>query len=122
MITRQEAERLVYTRINAPDPIWHDKPEMIVVRIDEHELGWVIYYDSRPYHETKDFHYAIAGNAPYLVSREDGALFVTGTAPPFEARLRAAEQKLRAHLNQRLVSGALRAPGQQSSPGHPKNR
>jgi hypothetical protein len=98
MITREKAERVVYERINAPDPNWPDKPEMIVVRVDEHELGWVVFYTSRPYHETGDFRFAIAGNAPYLVSREDGALFETGTAPPFEARLRAAELKLRAHL------------------------
>ena len=98
MITRETAERMVYERINTPDPNWPDRPEMIVVRVDEHELGWVVFYTSRRYHETGDFRLAIAGNAPYLVSREDGALFETGTAPPFEARLRSAEQKLRAQL------------------------
>src|SRR6476661_6399082 len=98
MITRETAEKLVYERINTRDPNWPDKPEMIVVRVDEHPLGWVVFYTSRLHHETGDFRLSVAGNAPYLVSREDGALFETGTAPPFEARLRAAEQKLRAHL------------------------
>jgi hypothetical protein len=73
---------------------------MIVTRVDDHELGWVVFYDSRPHDETGEFRFAVAGNAPYLVSREDGTLFVTGTAPPFEERLRSAEQKLRAHLAQ----------------------
>src|SRR5579859_7885168 len=98
MITREQAEKVVYERINAPDRSWPDKPEMVVVRIDEHALGWVVFYTSRAYHETGDSRSAISGNAPYLVSRDDGALFETGTAPPFEARLRAAEMKLRAHL------------------------
>jgi len=98
MITREQAERFVYERINAADPYWRDKPEMVVVRVDEHELGWVVFYDSRPHHETGEFRFAIAGNAPCLVSRDDGTLFETGTAPPFEERLRSAEQKLRAHL------------------------
>ncbi len=98
MITRKTAERLVYERINTPDPNWPDKPEMVVVRVEQHELGWVVFYTSRPHHETGDSRWALSGNAPYLVSRQDGALFETGTAPPFEARLHAAERKLRAHL------------------------
>jgi hypothetical protein len=89
---------LVYQRINRPDPHWPDKPEMIVVRVDEHELGWLVFYDSRPHHETGDFRFAIAGNAPYLVSQYDGTMFATGTAAPFEERVREAERKLRAHL------------------------
>ena len=98
MITQQQAEQLVYERINVPNPQWPDRPEMIVTRVEPHELGWLVFYDSRPHHETRDFRYAIAGNAPYLVSREDGAMFVTGTAAPFAERLRAAELKLREHL------------------------
>jgi hypothetical protein len=89
---------LVYERINAPDPYWRDKPEMIVTRVEDHELGWIVCYDTGPHHETGEFRFAIAGNAPYLVSCEDGSLFETGSAPPFEERLRSAEQKLRAHL------------------------
>lgn len=98
MITREQAERLVYERINAPCTSWRDKPELIVTRVEEHELGWIVCYDSRPHHETGDFRFTIAGNAPFLVSSEDGSLFETGTAPPFADRLRAAEQNLRAHL------------------------
>lgn len=89
---------MVYERINEPDPYWLDKPEMIVVRVEKHELGWIVSYDSRPHHETGDFQFAIAGNAPYLVSRQDGMMFPTGTAAPFEERVREAERKLRAHL------------------------
>ena len=98
MITKQQAEQLVYERINAPSPQWPDMPEMIVVHTDERELGWLVYWTSRPYHETGEFQHAIAGNAPYLVCRRDGTLFETGTAPPIEERILAAERSLKAHL------------------------
>jgi hypothetical protein len=100
MITQEQAKQLVYEHINRRDPSWPDRPEMIIVRVEVHELGWLIFYDSKPHHETGEFQHAIAGNAPYLVSREDGSMFVTGTAPPFEDRLREAERELRAHLKQ----------------------
>ena len=98
MITQQHAEQLVHEHINVPNPQWPNMPEMIVTRVEVHELGWLVCYDSRPHHETGDFRYAIAGNAPYLVSRKDGAMFVTGTAPPFAERVREAELKLKEHL------------------------
>jgi hypothetical protein len=98
MITKPQAEQLVYERINAPNPHWPDKPEMIVLRSEERSSGWVVYWTSRPYHETGRIEHAIAGNAPYLVCSEDGTLFETGTAPPIEERIRAAELRLQAHL------------------------
>ena len=103
MITKQQAEQLVYERINAPNPQWPDMPDMIVLHIDERESGWVVYWTSRPYHETGEIQHAIAGNAPYLVCREDGALFETGTAPPLEERIRAAERRLQTHLQSRMT-------------------
>lgn len=39
MITQQQAEQLVYEHINRPNPDWRDKPELIIVRVEEHELG-----------------------------------------------------------------------------------
>jgi hypothetical protein len=101
MITQEMARQAVYDRINAPDPWWpkgQERPEMVIVRVEDHPLGWVFYYDSRPHHETGDFRYAIAGNAPFLVSRDDGTLWSTGTRPPIEDRILEAEKKLRAHL------------------------
>jgi hypothetical protein len=93
VITRAEAEAIVYQRINLPDPYWPEKPEMVITQVDERELGWVVYYDSRRHLETGDFRDALAGNAPYLVVRDDGSLWETGTAPPIEARIREAEQR-----------------------------
>ena len=101
MITQKQAEELVYEQINRRDPAWPDKPEMIIVRVDEHELGWLVFWDSRLHHETGEFRDTVLGNAPYLVSREDGAMCATGTAPPLEERVREAEFKLRTHLREK---------------------
>ena len=46
----------------------------------EKPWGWVFFYTSKQFHETGDFRFALAGNAPYIVERETGRLIETGTA------------------------------------------
>ena len=46
----------------------------------EHEFGWVFFYNSKKYLESGDFRNALAGNAPLIIDRNSGQLFVTGTA------------------------------------------
>jgi hypothetical protein len=58
----------------------------------EKDWGWVFLYNSRLFHETGDFRYAVAGNAPFFVRRHDGAVFVAGTAYPIEEYIRDFEQ------------------------------
>lgn len=59
--------------------------------IEEHTMerafGWVFFYDSKAHIETGDFRYAIAGNAPIVVTRSDGAIHETGTALALESYL-----------------------------------
>jgi hypothetical protein len=50
----------------------------------ERSFGWVFFYDSKRHDETGDFRDAVAGNAPIVVTREDGRVHVTGTALPVE--------------------------------------
>ena len=50
----------------------------------EFAWGWVFGYDSRLHQETGDDSHMLLGNAPYLVRRADGAVFVAGTALPVE--------------------------------------
>jgi len=100
MIDENTAKEIVYAEINRPDGYWPDKPEMII--LDEHtvekDYGWVFYWTSRPWHETGDFQYAIAGNGPILISRADGALYQCGSAAPLEERIQEQEQRLFADL------------------------
>jgi hypothetical protein len=53
----------------------------------EKDFGWVFFYDSREHAETGDLRYALAGNAPVVVTRADGVVHETGTALPLDKYL-----------------------------------
>ena len=50
----------------------------------EQDFGWVFFYQSRQFLQTREPTAKLAGNAPYIVDRHTGALHVTGTARPLE--------------------------------------
>jgi hypothetical protein len=50
----------------------------------ERSFGWIFFYDSKRHIETGSIRDAIAGNAPIVVTREDGRVHETGTAHPLD--------------------------------------
>lgn len=96
MFTRQHADQMVATYLDeheiasydfgSPLPRHDDRhdQELVVVRVDEHEFGWLYFYDSSKHVETGNVSYALVGNAPLIVDRNDGKLYITGTAHPVE--------------------------------------
>ena len=48
----------------------------------EEDFGWIFFYQSREYLDTRDFGLSLAGNAPLIVDRRDGSIHETGTAMP----------------------------------------
>jgi hypothetical protein len=96
MYTRQHADQLVATYLEehevatfdfeSPLPRHDDRhlKKLVVVRVDEHDFGWVYFYDSSTHVETANADEALAGNAPLIVDKTDGKLYVTGTALPIE--------------------------------------
>lgn len=83
MITREEAKARVEQELSASyDGMTDDALLVLDDATLEKSWGWVFFYTSRRYHETGDFRYALAGNAPYLVERATGRLHATGTAYP----------------------------------------
>ena len=46
----------------------------------EEDFGWVFFYNSKLFVETRDINHALGGNAPIIVNRVDGSLYETGTA------------------------------------------
>lgn len=96
MVNREQADKVVSTWLDeheiatfdfeSPLPR-HDDPhlqKLVVVQVDEHDFGWVYFYDGSRHVETGEFRYALAGNAPLIVDRSDGQLYTTGTAHPIE--------------------------------------
>jgi hypothetical protein len=96
MITRQEADRIAAVWLDTHEvaaidfesalPL-HDEhrvQKLVVVRVDEYDFGWVYFYDGAIHVETGDLRDAVTGNAPLIVDRTDGKLYITGTARPID--------------------------------------
>jgi hypothetical protein len=69
----------------------HFKPEVMVLKLAlledntiEDEFGWVFFYESEDYIKSGSYREMLLGNAPLMISRQDGHLHVTGTAHPVE--------------------------------------
>jgi hypothetical protein len=96
MFTRQQADEVVtawldgheIATIDFESPLpRHDErhvQKLVVVRVDEHDFGWVYFYDGSMHVETGKVIDAVVGNAPLIVDRTDGKLYITGTAHPIE--------------------------------------
>lgn len=56
-----------------------ERLHLTISEIVEHEFGWIFGYCTQEYLDTHDPRFALAGNAPLMVHKEDGLLRVTGT-------------------------------------------
>ena len=104
MITRQQADEVVaqwldqheIATIDFESPLpRHDErhvQKLVVVRVEEHDLGWVYFYDGSMHVATGSVSDAVVGNAPLIVDRADGKLYMTGTAHPVEHYLQEFRQ------------------------------
>lgn len=96
MYTREHADQLVARYLDdheiatldfeSPLPLHdpHHVEKLVVVRVDEHEFGWLYFYDGSTHAKTGKIADAVVGNAPLIVDRFDGKLYVTGTTHPLE--------------------------------------
>jgi hypothetical protein len=55
---------------------------------EEHEFGWVFFYNSVKFIESGNFRDALGGNAPLIIDRTLGELIETGTARETEYYVR----------------------------------
>jgi len=91
MIDLETAKKLVTTEINKA---YRGELAPLVI-IDEQtiekEYGWVFFYQTQKFAETRDFHYSLAGNGPLIVEKANGALHKFGTAQNPEETIREFE-------------------------------
>ncbi|MFD8076311.1 YrhB domain-containing protein [Streptomyces sp. NPDC059718] len=73
MIEREDAVRRVQEHLDRCFP-----GRMAVVEAEEHELVWVVVYQSAEYVRSGDAKHLLAGNGPYLVDRADGRMHAIG--------------------------------------------
>jgi hypothetical protein len=67
-------------------PGHRDRPKHHLVIVDEreYEFGWAFFWNTKEFVESGDHRHPLAGNAPMIVDRSDGRLYVTGTAHSWE--------------------------------------
>ena len=80
MITKEQARQIVKNIISGYKLPEDDEYIIIESETIEKEWGWVFFHTSKMWHETSDIKYAVAGNAPLIVLRENGKVLITGTA------------------------------------------
>ncbi|MFG2437948.1 YrhB domain-containing protein [Streptomyces sp. NPDC048508] len=82
MIEREAAVRAVEDQLERDYQQWRavstDSVKMVVVRVEEHELVWIVSWQSEDFVCTRNPKYALIGNGPYLVDRVDGGLHQIG--------------------------------------------
>lgn len=59
----------------------------------ERSFGWIFFYNSKKYLESGELSYMLAGNAPFIIDRNNGELYETGTAKPIEEYISEYEEQ-----------------------------
>jgi hypothetical protein len=82
VIEREAAVRAVEEQLERDYRQWRavsaDAMRMAVVHVEEHELVWIVYWQSEEFVRTRDQGHMLVGNGPYLVDRVDGGLHRIG--------------------------------------------
>ncbi|MEV0027314.1 YrhB domain-containing protein [Streptomyces atroolivaceus] len=82
MIEREAAVRAVENQLERDYQQWRamsvDARRMAVVRVEEHELVWIVSWQSEEFVRTRNSRYMLVGHGPYLVDRVDGGLHQIG--------------------------------------------
>ncbi|MCF4136913.1 YrhB family protein [Streptomyces sp. Tue 6430] len=82
MIQREAAVRAVEEQLERDYQQWRavgpDAVKMAVVHVEEHELVWIVSWQSEEFARTRNWKSMLIGNGPYLVDRVDGGLHRIG--------------------------------------------
>ena len=60
----------------------------------EGAFGWVFFYESKNYIESRDYADMLMGNAPIIINKKSGEVHITGTAEPIEVYIEHYKQSL----------------------------
>jgi hypothetical protein len=90
-MTRQEAIRIVESELNRD---YHSEGDSLVV-VDkwtqEKPYGWIFFFNSKRYLDTKISEYRLGGNGPVVFERDSGEVIPLGTALPTEEAIEEYE-------------------------------
>ncbi|MEU0950065.1 YrhB domain-containing protein [Streptomyces canus] len=93
MIERDAAVQAVEEQLELDYEQWRavsaDAVRMAVISVEEHELVWIVYWQSENFVRTRNFRDMLVGNGPYLVDRVDGGLHWIGVVSAHTAEWEA---------------------------------
>jgi hypothetical protein len=90
MLSKEQARSLVTADLN------DDAVDVLDQYTIEREWGWVFFFQSKRFIQTRDWRDGLIGNAPYLVNRRTGAFGPTGTSATATELIEAYELLLSA--------------------------
>lgn len=77
-LTPEEAQEIVWKFLKN---IESKDRELAISHIESFEYGWVFYWNSKKYLETRDFlRHSLIGNVPIIIDKTNGNAYNTGTA------------------------------------------
>ena len=79
MMTKEQAQEAVATELRTRCQIPGDSFVIVEGLTIEKAFGWVFFYDSKKYLETRNINEAIAGNGPVFVNKHDGTIEFCGS-------------------------------------------
>ena len=83
MIDKEKARELAWEKLKESSPRLIDQIEIVDDATMNIDYGWVFFYQSKEFLETRNFSSRLAGNAPIIVDSQ-GKCYVTGTAHPIQ--------------------------------------
>jgi alkanesulfonate monooxygenase SsuD/methylene tetrahydromethanopterin reductase-like flavin-dependent oxidoreductase (luciferase family) len=88
MLTKEQAEAVAVAELN------DDNVSILVDQTIERHWGWMFFYQSKRWIETRDLRDAIIGNAPVFVNRDTGECRFIGTSQTVAEQIEAYEKLL----------------------------
>lgn len=86
MFTREQAEAAVRTKLTE-----YASVPVAIIRVDEREYGWIFYWNSQKYTETKAIGDYLFGNGPVIFRKTDGSMAYLTTALPIDQQVKDYE-------------------------------
>jgi ribosomal protein L7/L12 len=93
MIDYERAVLLVQDELARLDAVEGDAWVVYLEHTIERPFGWMFFWGSDLYAETRDPAYLVGGNSPFIVDRHTGAVVGTGTALPPEHYIQQYESR-----------------------------
>lgn len=94
-MTLDDARRAVLALLNRNAGASSEELVLLEERTLEKPYGWVFFFNTKRFAETRDLVHALGGNGPVVVERETGRISPLGSARPPETEIAEYERQNR---------------------------